>query len=92
MVRIKTGIYYLMVVWVVWSEVSYFGFYFFEMDWVHVVGVSDVPVACLIMSLYCLHVGCLWWGGGGFQPVAGGGPLVKFLRIFSDGLLRGTFR
>ena len=43
-------------------------FLFFEMDRVHVVGVSNVPVAYLIMSLYCLHVGC-----GGV-----GGPLVKF--------------
>ena len=48
------------------------------------VSVSDVPVAYLIMSLYCLHVGCLW-GGGAFSQWRGGGPLVKFVFPFFFG-------
>ena len=54
------------------------------------VGVSDVPVAYLIMSLYFLHVSC--YGGLVSSKWRGGGPLVKFLRFFSDGLLHGPFR
>ena len=76
-----------MAVWVVWSEVSYLGFYFFEMDRVHVVGVYDVPVAYLIMSLYCQL-----FMGVGFQPVAGWGPNCQVFRFFSNGLLCGPFR
>ena len=42
----KAGFYYLVVVWVVWSEVSYLVFF---MDRVHVVGVIDVSVSCMFV-------------------------------------------
>ena len=67
------GFYFLMVVWV-WSEVSFLGFYFFR--WTG----SDVPVAYLIMSLYYLHVGCLW---GGFPASGGVGGFTCLVFWFS---------
>ena len=69
---LPAGLYYLVVVWVVWSEVSYLGFCWSMLS------------ACLSFWLpawLCFCTGFIsvvlgWWVSGQWR---GGGPLVKFV-------------